>query len=469
LVALLVFVLSLPLVTARIYASDEVEGFAWLHSLAFDRDVSFGNEYEYFYNSGQVKNPGFHETFLEGRTEIGRYRNFTTMGAAVLWAPFYAMGHVIARLTGRPADGLSQPYIAAVAIGSATYGFLALLLSAAFARRLIGDARIAAVAVLLGTPLLFYMYVTPVFTHACSAFAVALFLWTWLRIRARWSLAGALALGLTGGLMTIVRVQDALFIAGPALDFVRFLLDSLARGRAQDNRRLLGVRWLGTVLAGAVGWLLAYVPQLQAFKALNGHFRQSVYETRKMTWTSPHGWEVLFDRQHGLFFWTPLALVAVVGLLLVTWTPATPRDDTSPRDRRTSASDRRWLGLLALVMFALQAYIAGSVESWTVAGAFGQRRFVSLTPLIVLGLAALFSAASQWRQPARLLAAGLVAACVWWNLGLMAQFGTHTMDRERLTLAANASQTFVKLPRAAPGLIWRYLTNRSSFYTQPRQ
>ncbi len=55
---LLAFVLSLPLVTARIYASDEVEGFAWLHSLAFDHDVSFGNEYEYFYNSGQVKNPG---------------------------------------------------------------------------------------------------------------------------------------------------------------------------------------------------------------------------------------------------------------------------------------------------------------------------------------------------------------------------------------------------------------------------
>src|SRR5258708_37529213 len=88
-IALLVFLLSLPLVTARIYASDEVEGFAWLHSLAFDRDVSFGNEYEYFYRSGQVKNPGFHETFLEGRTESGRYRNFTTMGAAILWAPFY--------------------------------------------------------------------------------------------------------------------------------------------------------------------------------------------------------------------------------------------------------------------------------------------------------------------------------------------------------------------------------------------
>jgi hypothetical protein len=464
---LLAFVLSLPLVTARIYASDEVEGFAWLHSLAFDRDLSFGNEYAYFYSSGQVKNPGFRETFLEGRTEIGRYRNFTTMGAAVLWAPFYGMGHVAARLTGRPANGLSQPYITAVAIGSATYGFLALLLSLALTRRLIGDAGFATAAVWLGTPLLFYMYVTPLFTHACSAFAVALFLWTWLRIRERWSLAGALAVGLTGGLMTIVRAQDVLFIAGPALDFLRFSINSL-RSPGLNDTRSPWTRPIGAVFAGAVGFLVAYSPQLAAFKALNGHFRQSIYETRKMTWTSPHGWEVLLDRQHGLFFWTPLALVALVGLLLLLVLPQQDRI-TPARNRPGLPAGSRWIGLLALIMFALQAYIAGAVESWTVAGAFGQRRFVSLTPLIVLGIAGLFSAIPRSRQPARWLAAAAVMACVWWNLGLMAQFGMHTMDRERLTLRDNTWQSFVRLPRAAPALVWRYLTNRGSFYNQPRQ
>ena len=41
----------------------------------------------------------------------------------------------------------------------------------------------AALAVWLGTPLLFYMYVAPPFSHACSAFAVALFVWTWMRVR----------------------------------------------------------------------------------------------------------------------------------------------------------------------------------------------------------------------------------------------------------------------------------------------
>jgi len=467
-ILLLIFLLTLPAVTTRIYASDEVEGFSWLHSLAFDRDVSFENEYRYFYDTGQVKNPGFRQTFLEDRwTDAGLRPNFTTMGSAILWAPFYFMGHVAALIGGAPADGLSHPYVAAVAIGSAAYGLLALLLSIGIARRLTGDGVPAAITVWLGTPLLFYMYVTPMFAHACSAFSVALFLWTWVRVRRRWTAAGALALGLAGGLMTIVRAQDALFVAGPALDFLRFVLLG-PRDRGPQNqgadpastraRRSAAVK---SALAGLAGFLLAVGPQLLAFKALNGHFRQSEYETRKMTWTSPHGLQVLFDPQHGLFFWTPLAFVAFAGLLLVTLRPTS--DTAAP-----AAHELRWIAGLSLLMFALQAYIAGAVESWTVAGAFGQRRFVSITPLIVLGLAPLFSrgaARPRWR---RIAASAVVAICVWWNLGLMAQFGLHTMDRERLTLRENAWQSFVELPTRAPALAWRYLTDRSSFYNQPR-
>ena len=39
-------------------------------------------------------------------------------------------------------------------------------------------------------------------------------------------------------------------------------------------------------------------------------------------------------------------------------------------------------------------YVGGSVESWTVAGAFGQRRFVGLTILLVLGVATVWRLAS---------------------------------------------------------------------------
>ena len=123
------------------------------------------------------------------------------------------------RIVGGAADGFSRPYVAAVAYGSAFYGFVAILLSIAAARRIAGPGLSAGIVVWLGTPLLFYMYVSPPYSHACSAFAVALFVTVWLRVRERWTAGGAVALGLSGALMAMVREQDVFLALGPAVDF----------------------------------------------------------------------------------------------------------------------------------------------------------------------------------------------------------------------------------------------------------
>ena len=56
------------------------------------------------------------------------------------------------------------------------------------------------------------------------------------------------------------------------------------------------------------------------------------------------------------------------------------------------------------------------------------------------------------RGPARMRMAviALLVLGTWWNLGLMAQFGGGLMDRQRLTLADNAYDTFVTVPRRLP-------------------
>ena len=92
----------------------------------------------------------------------------------------------------------------------------------------------------------------------------------------------------------------------------------------------------------------------------------------------------------------------------------------------------------------------GSVESWTVAGAFGQRRFVALT--VAAGHRPGGRArrarrpASRARSPRR---AGRGASCVWWNLGLMVQFGAGLMDRQRLEPGAQRLQYLRRRSRGA--------------------
>ena len=446
----LAFLVSLPLVTTRLYASDEIEHFAWLRSIAFDRDVSFENEYQYFFDAGVARSPGFHETFLERQNETGKRINYAPVGAAVLWAPFYAVGHGVAVATGAPADGFSQPYISAVSYGSAFYGFVAVLLSAVIGRRLVGRGLVASLVVLIGTPLVFYAYVAPGFGHAASAFCVSLFVWTWLRARERWAARDAILLGLAGGLMTLVREQDVLLVLGPSLDF---LIHAFGEIRSSEKSGPLR-RIVNAAMAGTAAFLIGVTPQLLAYRALNGHFGPTTTAANKLSWSSPHGLSVLFNLEHGLIAWTPLVLLCIAGLLLMV-------RGAGPR------ANSRSFAALALVMVAAQAYSSGVVESWTVAGSFGQRRFIALTPLLVIGLSALMTAP---RGPmARRLVGLAIVLCIWWNVGLMVQFGLHTMDRQKLTLAENARVTFLELPFQAPQIAWRYLTNRSSFYQLHRQ
>jgi hypothetical protein len=464
------FVVSLPAVTPRIYASDEIQYFSYLRSLWFDRDVSFDNEYQHFFDENIGRGEGFHATFLEQVTEAGRRPSFATVGSAILWAPFYAAADLITRTTGGVRDGFSGPYIAAVAYGSAVYGFLAVLLSIGAARRLAGPGLAAGILIWLGTPLLFYMYVAPPYSHACSAFAVALFVTIWLHVRERWTMAGAIALGLSGALMAMVREQDASLALGPIIDFVIFsqrswgpnpTRSSLARSRsagaagAAEPATSFSPRQPGTAstiapaVAGTLAFAVGFLPQLLAYKALNGHFGPSQLVTRKMSWHAPHALGVMASPEHGFFVWTPLAVLAIGGLFLLAL--------------RGQAHVRR-IGWCALIMVALQIYVSGSVDSWTVAGAFGQRRFVALTILLTIGLAAWLASIPRgvWRP----LTGVIVGLCVWWNVALMAQFGTGLMNRQRLELRRNAYTAFVTLPRALPDLVYRYLADRESFYSR---
>ena len=233
--------------------------------------------------------------------------------------------------------------------------------------------------------------------------------------------------------MAMVREQDAFFAAGPAIDF----LIALAGRRAA----------LPAAVAGVLGGLIAYVPQALAYLRLNGHLGPHASVEHKMSWSAPHALQVLVSPEHGFFAWTPLAAVAIGGLVAMAFEP-----------------ERRRVAACMLLMVTLQVYVGGSVESWTVAGAFGQRRFVALSVLLIVGLAALGWRLSAAPAAVRRTAVAVVLAAVYWNLAVSAEFAIGAMDRQRLQLGRNAYDAFVTIPREAPSLAYRYLFDRQSFY-----
>ena len=149
-------------------------------------------------------------------TETGLRINFATIGCAIAWAPFYAVADLFVRLgnsaglrdsgrrllhartlwrcaSGPPSTASwrsccrgAPPGRFGLAAGSGPGGWTAALA--------------ALVMVWVGTPLFFYMYLAPAYSHAVSAFAVAAFVTTWLSVRRRWSVRRCSRPGRPGGL-----------------------------------------------------------------------------------------------------------------------------------------------------------------------------------------------------------------------------------------------------------------------------
>ena len=158
-----------------------------------------------------------------------------------------------------------------------------------------------------------------------------------------------------------------------------------------------------------VSLFLAISPTLISRWIIYGSaFASGYISVTKWNWTSPMLGSVLFSSDHGLFSWTPILALAFVGLILF-WR----------RDR--------WLGGNLLLVFFGFYYFISSYPDWDGISSFGNRFFVCLTALFVLGLAALFDWLERvWEERrATIVASGATAFLILWNLSFVFQWGTH--------------------------------------------
>ncbi|MBX7184190.1 MAG: glycosyltransferase family 39 protein [Vicinamibacteria bacterium] len=422
--------ITLALVSTRIRGADEIEYYSHLRSAVFDRDLDFTNEYEHFYDGNRQGLQAFKETFLDRREpKTGRPINFAPIGSAVVWSPFFLAAHALVTngvLRG-PADGFSPAYAGAVAYGSSLLAIIGFLVAFLTLKRYMGVTEglslLAVLAVWFGTPAFYYMTVAPAFAHAPSIFAVSLLFFLWLRARERDMVFDWILMGLCAGLAMLIREQGGLFLIAPGLDLgFRLLKGDLKRALER-----------GIAVLGAAG--LVFAPQLLAYRALNGSFGPTQLVQRKMDFSSPHFFDVLIDPGHGLLLWTPLLLVAFFGLVRGLFRLGAP-------------------GLFVTAALLAQIYINGSVLSWHQAGAFGSRRFVDSSILLVIGFAFGLMATTTRTQKF------LVAVAIWWNLSLMMQFGLKLMDRQRLDWPGTALRQVTDVPQ-------RILETAKLYFTDP--
>lgn len=428
-VFVLLLTLSLPLVTTRIYAVDEIQYFSYVRSMLKDGDLRFENEYLSLTREGSTERAAL---FAWGETPTGRVVSHGTPGFAVAWAPWFLVGELVARIGGWAADGYSWPYVAAVCYGAALYGLLALLLLRDLARRYFSpfESDLATVAAWCATAIPFYLYVTPAMAHATSLFFVASFVWAWDRWRPTPTGRQIVLLGLLGGFAASLRETNGLLLLLPALSAAVILWDG--RGRVPG--------WVGRATLLAAGFIVGLLPQFAGWYAAYGSVLPPESRTGYLQAWPENLLSVLVSPDRGLLTWHPVWLFGIVGIVLLA--------------RRQGRDGPAWmLGAL----FACQLVLFGSLENWSGGMAFGQRRLLVALPVLILGVAELA------RRSDRAPAIGVVVLLAWLNLSLLVQFGTGMIPRQGTVSWARILQNHVtEVPGRAWGIARAYLTDRSS-------
>jgi hypothetical protein len=278
---------------------------------------------------------------------------------------------------------------------------------------------------------------------------VSLFVFYWHQTRQQRTLRQWFILALIAGLMLNVYSANAMLLM--------ILVIEALRGYALAFRRdsvpgLSLSQLLARHLLFLVVTLVCLIPTFVTRQIVYGNAFESGYgSVQNWAWRSPHFFAVLFSSEHGVFSWTPLLLLATVGLMLFNW-----------REPRVGTP------LLAAAL-AFYVFIA-CYPDWAGISSFGNRFFVSLTPLFVLGLSVLLErCATLFRgQAAAVATASIVlAAFMLWNAAFMFQWGAHLVPpRGPISWRQMIHNQFEVVPRHLATHLGNYLFHRHDLMRQ---
>ncbi len=334
---------------ARLTGWDEAFYLAQLTSVVADRDLTLQDDLLAIPNDLPLR--------LRTVTlvhESGALRNSFSIGPAWLHSA-YAVA-----LPTRSSDA----FRAAFSIAS----MFLLVFTVLFTQRLVRDfgvspmlaAGCSAAAVLWG-PLAVYGTRASLSAHLPSAFWASLLLLAGRRWGDRGRIRHALIAGVAGGALTITRWQD-LVLVGVVASSAAILAISSRQGR--------GTRVAGLLAAGLAAALVGLVQPLALMRQF-GTWIDLPQGAGFMHWGEPAIGSFLFSPVHGLFTWTPVFGVGLLGLLLA------------------PAGAPRWVKVAVAMLtlgVALSVYVSAAADDWWAGSAFGPRRLASLTPVAALGL-----------------------------------------------------------------------------------
>lgn len=339
----------------------------------------------------------------------GNWSSMYSMGFAILYLPFFLLGHVWALLSDFPADGFSLPYQICVGNGM----FIYVVTGIFFLRKVLlqfFEDKITLIILLLlffGTNYFQLTVINHMAPHATMFTFLSIILYLTIKWHKQPTKKLSFIFGLILGLSLLLRANIVIFFTIPLLWNI-YNIDSF------KNKITLIVDNKKMILFGLFGFFIFPAIQIIYWKLITGDYIYNPYSvTPGFDWLGPQFTKLLFSYFKGWFIYTPIMIFAIIGLIHL-W------------------KQNKHIAGAIIIAVILNIYTLACWGTWWGGGEFGARYFVESYAVLSIPFGAFIISINK-KHILRYVFILLISFFVFLNLFQTWQFNTWIIEGYRMT------------------------------------
>ncbi|MDP4292699.1 MAG: hypothetical protein Q8908_16585, partial [Bacteroidota bacterium] len=338
--------------------------------------------------------------YMVSSNDKGEPIYFFLMGMALFFLPFFFLGHILALLSGFPADGFSPPYQYAMVIGGIFYTIIGLI----FLRKILkhffseGITSLVLLIVVFGTNYIHHFTLKDLETGPVLFMLVSILLWHTIQWHQEPKRRYLIIIGSSLVLVGLVKPSELCVILLP------LLWNVYSWSTLKEKFRLFYLNRKDLLITALICLCIA-IPQMAYWLIRTGHLFYDSYKNPGvgLDFLSPHIIDVLFSYRKGWLVYTPVMIFALAGFYFL-------------------YKENRKLFPALIAYFLVSFYLIASWTEWWYGSAFSNRPLITVYPVLSICLGYCLLGLQKKGTTIKAIAGAVIVMLVmlnqfqWWQL-----------------------------------------------------
>lgn len=302
--------------------------------------------------------------YMVSSNNEGEPMYFFLMGTAILFLPFFLIGHLYSFLVGSPMNGFEMPYQYFMVAGGVIYTLIGLIFFRKILTYFFNDriSSILLIIIVFGTNYIHHLTLKNLETVNLLFTLASIITWYTIKWHNTQTPKYLFFIGISIALMGLIKPTEVLIFLLPLFWNVTTIQE------LKDKITLL-LKHKKTIIHVLIVCFLLVLPQISYWFIKTGSI---IYDTYKnpgvgLDILSPHVWNVLFSYRKGWLIYTPIMLFSLMGFFVL-------------------YQQNRKIFFAVLIYASCSFLIISSWSEWWYGAAFSVRPLITLYPLLAISM-----------------------------------------------------------------------------------